>query len=249
MAGIPGKKSWRWVLLNTAAFYDFLLAPLTIVGAGITAFDFFWNARPIRASLLCLTAVVVVIITTAKAIVSFRQQRPRPAHELDGCLSVLHAILVDAAPGIGDCRVRVTIYRPSEDGKSLEQAMDYAGDAVADSTRVGRTFSVNCGIIGEAFRTKIATSGSRMNENFDAYVSELIHDWSYAESDARNASPEIFSWLAIPLVERDLGGLSIVRGVVYADATAPGFFNGPRVELAVAACVGIARFVIRRYHS
>src|SRR5262245_59818135 len=101
-------------------------------------------------------------------------------HELEGCLYTLHAVL--APPEA--CRLRLAVHRPVDD--KLEQVTEYIGDR-PKLGRIGRRFPANAGIIGKAFREQDVFIARRLNNDYEAYVRELITEWNYTE-ERRSAS-------------------------------------------------------------
>jgi len=165
-------------------------------------------------------------------------------------MHALHGILVqDPEKQFPKAKLRMTIHVPIEKGgrTQLRQVMHYVGDGRADKT-AGREFVIHSGVIGEAYRTKHMSFGDRKNDDYEAYIKELVDDWAYSETDARMLNRDTNAWLAIPLSGIDVKtGGTVVSGVVYFDSTARQFFDDARKAVAAAACEGIALFVQRRY--
>ncbi|MEN3339645.1 MAG: hypothetical protein V7647_3321 [Acidobacteriota bacterium] len=100
------------------------------------------------------------------------------------------------------------------------------------------------GIIGKAYMENDAFVAQRLSGDADAYVAELIDDWSYPPDLAARLNPAIFAWMAVPFndpVRRQ------VQGILYVDSTDRDFFTDARQDLILQASAGIARFVVRRY--
>ena len=143
-----------------------------------------------------------------------------------------------------ETRVRATIHKPVEKRQKLLQIVNYVGDTATRET-AGRRFAAQSGIIGEAMRQKQMCVGDRENDDYEAYVNELVHSWHYTEEDARKLDPASMAWMAVLLTMED--DPNTVEAVVYLDATRRKFFDERRQELGRLACAGIARFVKRRY--
>lgn len=248
MAELPGKEPILTQIFGKAAVYDFILAPLAIVGSAVLAYEYAYRHQWGRAWLMGISSVCVLVAGNSKAAIGwFNQRAETEIHELEGCLHTLHAVLMsDFGADAPQPNLRITIYRPVNGGQQLEQILDYVGRPKSKESKVGRRFPAQCGIIGMALREKKPIVAERVNENHEAFIQELIRHWSYTEADARKANPAVFSWMAIPLTESG-DGEEVVQGIVYLDSTERGFFTTVREQTAKAACGGIARFVSRRY--
>jgi putative methionine-R-sulfoxide reductase with GAF domain len=126
-------------------------------------------------------------------------------------------------------------------GETLEQVTEYVGDKPKPG-RIGRRFPANAGIIGKAFREKEVFVGRRINDDYEAYVREMVREWNYTEERARHLEPGVMEWMAVPFIEGDR-----LNAILYVDATQRGFFTQDRQELVLAAQRGIAVFVGKRY--
>ena len=156
-------------------------------------------------------------------------------HELEGCLHTLYAVL---SPSEG-CRLRIAVHRPVDE--SLEQVTEYIGHRPKPG-RIGRRFPANSGIIGKAYREREVFIAFRENDDYEAYVRELITDWNYTEERARRLNAGAMEWMAVPLIEGDE-----VEAVLFLDVNQRGFFTSERQELVLAATRGIAVFIGKRY--
>jgi hypothetical protein len=125
----------------------------------------------------------------------------------------------------------------------LEQVTEYIGVSPKKG-RIGRQYPGNAGIIGKAVREKDVFIGRRVNDDYEAYVQELIKDWNYSDERARKLNPAAMEWMAVPFydTERDR-----VQAVLYVDVNQRGFFTPERQELVLAAVRGIALFIGKRY--
>ncbi len=85
----------------------------------------------------------------------------------------------------------------------------------------------------------------RASENFIDYQRELIRTWHYTEKDAREATSDRFSAIAVPVQSKDR---QRVLGVVYLDSDQREFFTPQKVSEAVMnGCSGISRYIGERY--
>jgi len=228
-------QGWRWVLGQTGT-YGILIA-LSASAIGVSAALNFWNqGRVSLAALVSLGTVGVLLFTVVQHLVGLAAARKKDSmHELEGCLYTLHAVLRPP----DQCKLRLAVHRPVRD--ALEQVTEYIGDTPKPG-RIGRRFPPNAGIIGKAFREKETFVARRVNDDYEAYVRELVSDWNYTEERARLLNPGAMEWMATPLVE---GGK--VEAVLFLDVNQRAFFTVERQEDVLAATRGIAVFVGRRY--
>ena len=96
--------------------------------------------------------------------------------------------------------------------------------------------------IGKAYREGENYVARRVNDDYEAYVRELIRDWNYTEQRARLLNPGAMAWMAVPLMEDRR-----VEAILYLDVNQREFFTAERQELVFAATRGIAVFIGRRY--
>ena len=248
MSELPGRESFTKQVFGKAEVYDFVLAPLAVLGSGLSAYDFAWRHAYARALIVGVAGLIVLSAGLGKAVATFNaKRRTRQVHELEGCLETLRATLtetgVDPVP-----HLRLTIHKPVDAGQKFEQVLEYVGATRRSKPpQAGRRFPSQSGITGRALRRATTIVADRVNENVDKFVQELVDDWAYTKADARRTNASIYSWLAIPLIEID-GDDRFVIGIVYLDCDRREFFTPERIRLAQAACGGIAQFVARRYN-
>ena len=84
---------------------------------------------------------------------------------------------------------------------------------------------------------------SRTSADHDAFVSQMVRDYSFSTASARALNPATMSWVAVAFREAD----GTVAGVLYCDSKQPDFFTDARQEDILHATVGIAYFVGLRY--
>jgi hypothetical protein len=228
-------RGWRWLFTQTPT-YQILIA-LFAAPIGVSSAVNYWNqGRGSLAVLVALGTAGVLGFTVMQHTVGLASARKKDSmHELEGCLYTLHAVL--APPE--HCRLRLAVHRPAAD--ALEQVTEYIGDKPKPG-RIGRRFPPNAGIIGQAFRENDVFVARRVNDDYEAYVRELVTDWNYTEERARRLNPGAMEWMAVPLAE---GGR--VEAILYLDVNQRGFFTPERQELVLAATRGIAVFIGRRY--
>jgi hypothetical protein len=166
-------------------------------------------------------------------------RKKESTHELAGCLYTLHGVL---APPDGT-KLRLAVHVPV--GETLEQVTEYVGDTPKPG-RVGRQFPANAGIIGKALREKDVFVARRVNDDYDAYVKELVTEWNYTEETARRLNPGAMAWMAVPFHDP---ARQKVDAVLFLEANKREFFTNERQELVLAAVSGMAIFVGQRYQS
>jgi hypothetical protein len=231
------RKGVRWLLAQTSTYAILVSLCAFIVGAPSA-----WNLADQGHVSLAVIVVVgmagVLLFTAIQHGIGLRDARAKDStHELEGCLYTLHAVLTPE----DDCKLRLAIHVPVDE--MLEQVTEYIGDAPKPG-RVGRQFPANAGIIGKAFREKEVFVARRVNDDYEAYVGELVTEWNYTEERARRLNPGAMAWMAVPFYE---AGRQRVDAVLFLDANRRDFFTDERQELILGAVSGMAVFVGRRY--
>ena len=160
-------------------------------------------------------------------------------HELEGCLYTLRSTL---GPRSG-ATVRLAMHLPLPKEEMFAQLTEYIGDTPKPG-RIGRRFPINAGIIGNAYREKDVFVGRRVNDDYEAYIRELVKDWNYTEDRARKLHPGMREWMGVPILDANKDR---VEAVLYLDSTEAQFFNEHRQEVVLAAVNGIAVFIGKRY--
>jgi hypothetical protein len=252
MQQIPGAKvSW---IRNTdlhVLYGDVLKASASLGLVWLTVPRYFSEGRTVAAGAAIGLGAAVCVATVAGACSTWRQKRSKQSlHDLEGCLHTLHAVLHaagDEQPDEKDPNVRVTIHVPRTHGKrgivQLEQVCDYICRDKARAIGRGRKFSINCGLIGEVYRTERIGVVERVDATYEGFETEMVTRWSYAKEQVKKLDSSVMSYMAVPLATNERG----VEAIVYVDARRRGFFTKTRQELVLNACVGIALFVGRRY--
>lgn len=252
MGHIPGPKRDR--LYEKKGFVEAIaiLPPLVTaaVGAAVNVRD---PARRTLGVWLAAATVWLLAASVIKVLHALAQDRDRKrTQDYDGlaaALEVLHST-VRGRTGLGphgDGMLRVTIHRvvpARKKGRApqeLEQLLPYVGARSPGGK--GRTFSIRSGIIGRAVREKAAIAATRVSEDYEAFLGELIRDYAYTEEDARALSPDRRSWMAVPI----LGNRDAPIAVVYLDSALPEFFTAEVQQLVMDACRGIAVYTREAY--
>lgn len=231
----PPPRGWRWAITQPPA-YGILIALFAAPIGLSSAFNYWSQGRTSVALLVIIGTLGVLSATFIQHLVGLAAARKKDSmHELEGCLHTLHAVL--APPE--HCKLRLAVHRPVDD--LLEQVTEYIGDRPKPG-RIGRRFPANAGIIGKAFREKDVFIAHRVNDDYEAYVHELVTDWNYTEAQARRLNPASMEWMAVPLMES-----GHVEAILYLDVNRRHFFTTERQELVLAATRGIAVFIGKRY--
>lgn len=231
-----------------------LVAGVPVVGVMVvSAINYFWTPDKQRLGWAMVVAtgwlIVATFIKTGRARYRDceRRQRESPM-DLSGCIRVMHGML-KVATGIGDekRKLRITMYavvqsnEGSGEPETLEQILPYVG---GDGGKPPRTYSIRSGIIGRAARTHQMHHATRQNLDEQNFVDEMVSNWGFSESEARNLSTDRQSWLAVPINGPDSNS---TLGVVYLDSSDPKFFTDEVIELVIEGCAEIAKFVHERY--
>jgi len=82
----------------------------------------------------------------------------------------------------------------------------------------------------------------RQNADYEAFLRELVQEWSYTPQDARALTPDRQAWMAVPIK-----GISGVVAVVYLDSDQRELFTSEVQQLIVLACQGVASYISARY--
>lgn len=248
MVQIPGRKRKR--LWEHKAVVEALAIVPAIAAAAVTAIS---NLRePGKRSLgwvLIAAGVWLVASSVVKVLHAQAQDAAQKKSEryegLLGALHVLHGAVRSRAglESLHDGKLRTTIHRVvSGDGgaEEVEQLLPYIGGT---GSQAGRTFSVRSGIVGKAVRERSVFAASRVSPHYEAFLLELVRDWSYTMEDARKLSPDRRSWMAVPIPVE--GGP--VVAVLYLDSSEPDFFGGEVQRVIVDACAGITTYIDEVY--
>ena len=248
MAQIPGRKRKRFWEHKTVVEALAVIPPVT--AAAVTAI---LNLRdPAKRSLgwvLIGASAWLAVVSLVKVLNAQAQDAAQKKSEgYDGLLAALHVLhgTVRSRAGIESVQdgiLRTTIHRVvSGDGgvEEVEQLLPYIGGT---GSPPGRRFSVRSGIIGKAVRERSVFSASRVSPDYEAFLAELVRDWSYTVEDARKLSPDRRSWMAVPIPVE--GGP--VVAVVYLDSNEPDVFSVEVQRVVLEACAGIATYIDEVY--
>jgi hypothetical protein len=243
MVEIPRERDGLKKLVTDSVSYDIGLALVATAVPGVAAYKAFVSGEWTTAIVTGAACFIGCGIAVGKHLVLWSTTKKKDSvHDLCGCLHTLYDVLCGDYDG--DPGVRLTIHAPIGNER-LRQVLDYVGNREPGGGK-GRTFAVQSGIIGRAFRLKDPVCANRINDSHTEYVQELVNTWNYTAADARRLDPAAMSWMAIPLMIGD-DERGTVIGVVYADAIVREFFTPERQAVSVLACKGIARFVGIRY--
>ena len=253
MGNIPGIKSPRFYEKKWVVEVIAVVPP--IVAGSVTAWQNIID--PDKETLgwilaACIAWLIVAsIVKVLNAQSQDKEQKQKHTHDgLRGALSVLYGSISShlnfKQDELNTGKLRVTIHRvvpPDEADRPsefLEQLIPYIG---GKGGRIGRRFSIRSGIIGRAVREQAPFAFTRHNDDYEAFIRELVANWSYTEADARTLTSDRFSWMAVPI----FGPNYIVLAVVYLDSSERALFTKPVQRLVISACHGIAIFIDERY--
>jgi hypothetical protein len=252
MHSIPGAKvSWFRNPDVQVLCADLVKAAGALGVVGIAVPKLAAEGRTEAALASLLLGGVVCIFSVLGALAAWRQKKLRVSlHDLEGCLHTLHAVLQAAGADPEEAKdpgIRVAIHVPrrvnKKGGVELEQVCDYICSDRARAAGRARKFSINCGLIGEVYRTEKIGTVERLDASYEAFEAEMVARWGYSKEQVKKLDSSVMSYLAVPLATDERG----VEAIVYVDARRRKFFTKTRYGLVLGACEGIALFVGRRY--
>ena len=255
MARIPGVAAPLWYKRQWIGEIFSIVAP--IIATSVTIYIYLSDKTkpPELAWALGVSVGSLLLTGLAKTVRAYsldkKQAQEHSPGDLRGAVHVLYALLckVGSITEPGSKKVRITIHKvvekahSVEDPEWLEQVIPYVG---GEGGRPGRRFPIRSGIIGLAVRDQALYVGLRENNDYLAFVKELVQKWGYTEQDARRLSNDRFSWMAIPIFGKQ-DSKSVVIGVVFLDSDDRDFFTGEVKQLIITACAGIAAYIDERY--
>lgn len=247
---IPG--TTKAGLLARKSFVETVSSGPPVLAASVTS----WNIWGTTAGYLLAGGAFWLFLAAIVKVLHARtlDRATRLSEDHDGLLGSMHVLRSTVARRCGmtepaDDKLRVTIHRvvpPDKDSKSLvqateiEQIVPYVG---GEGGGQGRRFSIRSGVTGHAIRTGQPAAGSRMPGNELEYVKEQVSDWGYTHREAEALTRGRHSFMAVPIQNRQA-----VVGVVYLDSSESStFLSADVVEVILAACGGISRYVEERY--
>lgn len=175
-----------------------------------------------------------------------------PANKLMGPLVMLEE-LVRQLKGFpeGDKLFRATLHRVEKDDH--EQCLPYVGFKGGDVSKVGRTWSNHCGLVGQIARGHeygldaddvIEIDMHADVKDQESYVKALVKLYGYKREVALQHEPMRVSALAVPIK----GDSKTVIGVLYCDSSERGFFAEDTTKtLCITAGIAIAKVVKENY--
>ena len=251
MAGIPGIKKLKFYEKKWIVECFAIVPPIIL--ASVTAWINFQDPNKSgQAWLLVIGIIWLVGASIVKVMNAYKQDaEQKQKQDYDGLLGTLHVLYGSLSRHLnfGEkdySRLRATVHRvvphtkANQASEQLEQLLPYVG---GKGKEPGRKFSIRSGIIGKAVREKAPFAFSRQNDDHEAFIKELVSDWSYTEEDARSLTADRKSWMAVPIFGKD----DSVVGVVYLDSNEKNFFNKDVQTLVINTCSGIASYITERY--
>lgn len=197
-----------------------------------------------------LTALWLLFVLIWKVWIAYEEdanESPEIVHEgLYAAVSTLQVMLSHYCKKRGHSgEIRATFHRvvpPADAPTQIEQIIPYAGTT---TNGIGRKFSLNTGITGQAIRRRkpIAMSSKKMTEAEHRH--ELIESWGYTDSQAAALTQGRYSAAALPVLN---SSGQYVLGVLYLDSSEHEIFDRPEVqEIVTVGSAAISDFVTKRY--
>jgi len=246
---IPGKTAHK--IYEQKWFVESVSVVPPVIAAGYAAFAA--NANPNTAASvpwLLLGIIWLIVASLVKILQAFQQDKEvavRNAHEgLVAASHVLHAsVLRKANLSSKSGELRVTVHRvvpPIDSPKSYEQLIPYVGGSGGPSFR---SFPIHTGITGRVAREGNPLIYTRINDDYDAYLKELVAHWGYTDAEARKLLQDRKSWMAVPIFSVE----HVVLAVVYLDSSTKDVFTTEIKQLVIDSCGGFAAHITERYKS
>jgi hypothetical protein len=174
-----------------------------------------------------------------------REDKKDSADDLRACLHVVLQMVCGYRGVVipADGWMRLTVHRVHKG--ELEQAVDYVGSADGGAgRRLPRTAGLIGAVLADPAKRPLVFERPR-NWDRAEWVDYLVRVMRMPRARAESARPDRFSFMAVAI--RDPHGA--VAAVVYADASAPGFFDATTQAIVVRGCVGLAHWVNERYFA
>lgn len=254
MGHIPGPKTLR--LYEREWFIELVTSVPTLITATGSAVININDAEPVKYYVgwsVVVSLIFLVIGTTLKILRGRSKDKEQQSkNSYDGLLGALHGVYghLKAHLGLTDTetdrkRLRVTLHRvisPTRLGSApdeLEQLLPYLGGRGGPA---GRRYSTRSGLVGLAVRDQSIIVAQRQNADYEAFLRELVQEWSYTPEEARALTLDRQAWMAVPIP-----GASGIVAVVYLDSDQRDFFTPELQQLIVLACQGVASYIDARY--
>lgn len=253
MAGIPGIRQSKFY--EKKGLVELMAIGPPILAAIIAACTNLADRKTRVAGYWMIVGIVWLLVGSIIKVLSAYQQdkEQQSKQDYDGLLGAIHVLYGQVSKHLkfqetDAGRLRITIHRmvvcaqKDQYPEELEQLLPYIG---GDGKQAGRRFSIRSGIIGKAVREKTPYAFTRQNDDYEAFIKELVALWSYPEEDARKLTSDRRSWMSVPI----FGPNTSVVGVVYLDSNEKDFFSPEVQNLVINACSGIASYIDERYKS
>lgn len=255
MIQLPDVKPSRWRVRD--AFLD-ALAGFSAFGAAILAALRLYGSPGNRtyfmvAMTLAAIALVASVIKAVRSVAKEHRYEPlREPKEIAGWASGCYKLLddtVDPSVNFNAGDVRLTVYRVVYDKhriepEGLQQIISYVGGSGGPP---GRTVSARSGIIGVCSRlAEVIVAGRESADDIEAFRHEMIERWGYTAQEARNLSPDRWSFMACPLTETEDGP---VIAVIYLDAKVKQLFEIEAVQESVIRQSGLLAEIVRKCYT
>ncbi len=233
-------------------FLEALGAVPVVIAAAFTATKFWQDDEDKGVAYIAIGVVIwIVFLSTIKILVAKRHDRketPEETHDgLYGAVSTAHAAVkyvIETRTG-EPLDLRATFHRvvpPLHNPQKLQQIIPYVG---GDGAGLGREFSINTGITGQAIRNKEPYTMASVATTETEHRAELVADWGYTSTQAAQLAPGRVSAAALPVLDRS--GRHVL-GVIYLDSSGSRVFGEPETnQLLIAIGDSIGDYVTRRY--
>lgn len=247
--GIPSPKPKPWYVRATWPAVVALVVALPAGCFSIAKEAWAVTPSPLALAATSATALSAVLLAVLKIFQAAYQDEAEELRDspdnLRGPLHVIHRTIarhkkvIDPAEGW----LRLTVHRV--DGDELEQAVAYVGsDDEKNGRSAGRRFSIKAGLIGRVARVKETRTFDRGPASFEDWDDYLVEQTGMDRSEAEKTRPDRRSFLGIPIAGPDFA----VRAVLYLDSGEEQFFTDKTVDLAVAGCDGLAKWIDEHYY-
>lgn len=244
--GIARKKFWekKWfqeLVFNVPPIFAAVFTAINLHHRGVGRWYLY------IASGIGIWLLIGLIIKVALARRDDAKDEPEVVHEgVFSSISTLHAVVTNQCVALGfSDDIRATFHRvipPLSHPTQIEQIVPYVGSRDGG---MGRKFSINTGITGQAIRSETPITMSSISDNEASHRTELINGWGYTEAQARSLTPGRYSAVAIPVLNST--GQHVL-GVIYLDSSSQNVFDSKEVQqLLMVACNAVSHFVTQRY--
>ena len=248
MKNIPGEKKRRFYERKWLVELIAVVPPI-VAGAYAARYAALSPTTAPYAPWLWAGIAWLVAASVVKVVHAYRQDAEAKALEdHDGLAAALHVLRAAVAAKSGvtasdDGALRITIHRvvpPLDAPKEYQQLLSYIG---GPGGKVYRRFPISTGLVGRVAREGAIYVHSRRNDDYGAYVAELVQDWGYVEADAKTLMMNRKSSMGVPIFQAP----KVVEAVVYLDSDRKDIFTDEVKVMVMNGCKGLATYIRERY--